>query len=95
MKYIKLFENKNLIDNYVLIKSNHEYSDSYNNFLETHIGQIYYYANNHIFVRFKIDEDSDRKTIETVQVFKPEEILYISKDIDELKIKIDAKKYNL
>jgi hypothetical protein len=94
MKYIKLFENKNLIDNYVIIKTNHSYSDKYNKFLETHIGKIYHYANNHIFVRFNISDDNDINDKE-VQVFKPNEIRFYSKDKNELEFKMDVNKYNL
>jgi len=106
MKYLKSFENlQNIIKYgyYVTIKTPDDYhSIDYNEFLKYHIGRVELIDGDfrlcYIYVNF-IFNNNDTKEIRTqfnyLQPFNINKVDLYAPTLEELKIKIKTKKYNL
>jgi hypothetical protein len=97
MKHIKLFESqrKNIKGGYyVTIKPNIlKFSEKYNDFLQTHIAKIIEVDYRWIYVKFILTPEENNYNYP--HSFNINDIDLISDDIEDLKIKRSAKKYNL
>lgn len=103
MRYLKTFENMNIeIGDYVICKCpvNIQHFKEICDFLLSHVGQIkdYYYSSNDTLYEIFYDEDlpyvhnvENKKRI----IFSKKQILYRSKNKEDLEAKISAQKYNL
>jgi len=99
MKYLKTFEESKIVDykigDYVLMNS-FIGLDSLSRFLNANIGQIVDIIPNHI--RVKYDNVPDNISLyfsSNTRNFEPKLIDEISDNVEDLKIKIASKKYNL
>ena len=101
MKYIKKFEShkKIKIGDYVIIKPNNiKYSNNLNIFIENHIGEIRDMLGSWIYITFiftKNDSKKIKNEFGIIQSFHLDDIKYTSNNLEELKIKLNAEKYNL
>lgn len=103
MKHLKYFENKDnnklSVGDYVVIQPGEDFfTDSYNEFLSTHIGVVREVSGDIFYVDFIFNEnDSFSVKVEYChnQGFRMEHLKYHSKSLEDLKIKINADKYNL
>ena len=98
MKYIKTYKKQNIkIGDYVIIKTSIKYLNDFNKFLKNHIGQITEVSND-IYVKFLFNENDSVKTkhlYNYVVPFKTTDIKFSSDNLEDLKIKLNAEKYNL
>ena len=99
MRYIKTYENYEIEDgDFVIINPSNEYTPRYNHFLSTHIARIFELVGGFIYVHFEFnDNDSEEvyNEYDHVHPFKISEIKQSSKDKQQLKLELDAEKYNL
>ena len=108
MKYLKAFEEieKSVLgiseNDYVKIKRNDEFADSYNDFLDTHIGKIvdigvnnFNVDDSYIYVNFEIEKGSKYEYNNFTHGFKIIEVEFSAKTKEELLQKIAANKYNI
>lgn len=111
MKYLKSFEwnddkqisvlgiSKNY---YVKINRSAEFAESYNEFLDLHIGKIteisinnFNVNDSYIYVNFEIEKGSKYEYNNFTHSFKIIQVEFSAKTKDELLQKISANKYNL
>lgn len=89
-------------NDYIKIKRSDEFSESYNDFLETHIGKITNISINnfdvndsYIYVKFEINKNSIYSYNDFIHSFKISAIEFYAKTKNELLLKINSKKYNI
>ena len=104
MKHLKTFKNINTVKegDYVILNAHLRetgyYSEIYMDVIKTHVARITEISGDWIYVEFESnDDDSDEysNTCCFISGFKKSEIKYHSRDLSEMRIKMESDKYNL
>lgn len=96
MKHIRKFEEVKYRD-YVKIKPDNSFTESYNIFISENIGQVMEDDEKYVYVNFisNIPKYFNNKHYDHIHQFHKDLVEYYAPTIEELKLKISASKYNI